>query len=468
MSIILGRWPLIPEERCTVSLPHDAVGNAATDVNAPDTFSERRLQIELTRLASDLLSCTDGKQSTDPFVIYKHIQRLNTDMIDKLPPAFRINSPDLKWDEDLPNLRRQRQMFRISVFGVSCSLLKPMIVTPAAEAQAMNTADQQLIAKLRVALIEASIQMLDSVANLHELMGGKQNRFFLLSFFTLEPAALLGMCLLTLNGYRNDSKQLTTSKGAKNQLSENQRYWEQGRLKLKEALARLRMLSEVSSIARTGLKILENIATQLNKSNSKKRPNEAPHVKTRICPAARLPISPVSEDETAWSQSQIPAASKSTGDVLVTPDAVLFEEPTGLSITPPYSHSDHSRNSSPFDMPESWMMMEKWPDLHQCHGGQSNAVPPANWDFNLFDNDVVNSALMTTASGPSVPWPSYPPSWGLPTTTASADAQTLETQWPLPQTSTEYGSMEPNMNMAMDQNIDWNWIGDDGAMAFGA
>lgn len=107
MCIILGRWPLIPDQRCTVSLPHNAVGNPASDVNAPDTFCERRLQIELTKLASELLSCADGKQPIDPNIIDKHMERLNADLIDKLPPAFRINDPERSWDEDLPNLKRQ-------------------------------------------------------------------------------------------------------------------------------------------------------------------------------------------------------------------------------------------------------------------------------------------------------------------------------------------------------------------------
>ncbi|KAL8734241.1 MAG: hypothetical protein Q9181_003287 [Wetmoreana brouardii] len=466
MCIILGRWPLIPDQRCTVSLPHTAVGNAASDVNAPDTFSERRLQIELTRLASELLSCADGKQSTDPNVIDKHFQRLNTDLVEKLPPAFRIDSPERKWDEDIPNLKRQREMFRISVFGVTCSLLKPIIVAPATGAQAMTAADKKLVAKLRVSLIEASIQMLDSVAKLHELMGGKQNRFFLLSFFTLEPAALLGMCLLALEGHTKDGKQVTSSKNVKGQVSENQRYWDQGRAKMEKGLARLRMLSEVSSIARTGLKILEKITTQLDKkSNSKKRPSEAPHVKTRAPPAPRLPISPVSDGDTARSQFQVPSGKTSAEDVFITPDTVLFQEPTGLSITPPYS--DRSQNSPPFDMPESWMMMGNWADVDQCQGGQSGAVSSATWDFNLFENDVVNPTSMTAASAPAVAWPSYPPTWGLPTAKESADAQALDGTWPLPQTSTDYGGMESSMNMAMDQSIDWNWVGDGGAVAFG-
>lgn len=469
MCIVLGRWPLIPDQRCTVLLPHTTVGNAASDVNAPDTFCERRLQIELTRLALEMLSCTDGKQSMDPEVIDQHIRKLNTDLIDNLPPAFRINNPERRWDEGLPNLKRQREMFRISVFAAICSLLKPIIVGPADGAQAATAPIKKLVVKLKISLIEANIQLLDSVAKLHELMGGKQNRFFLLSFFTLEPAALLGMCLLSLERHGKDGKQVPNFKNAKSQMAENQRYWEQGRMKMEEGRARLSMLSEVSSIARTGLKILETIMAQIDKKKSNKRPNQAPHMKNRLAPAARVPISPASDEDSARSEFYSPSREASAQDVSITPGGVYFEELTGLSITPPYSHSDRSQNSPPFSVPESWLTMGNWADLDQGPGGLGGAMPAVNWDLNLFENDVLNNPpASSTVGGPSLPWPSYPLAWGLPTTKDSADPPLMGgSTWPLPQTSGEYGGMESSMNMAMGQNVDWNWMGDGRIMGFG-
>ncbi|KAI4246683.1 MAG: hypothetical protein LQ352_006330 [Teloschistes flavicans] len=469
MCIVLGRWPLIPDQRCTVLLPHTTVGNAASDVNAPDTFCERRLQIELTRLASEMLSCTDGKQSMDPEIIDQHMRKLNTDLIDKLPPAFRINNPERKWDEGLPNLKRQREMFRISVFATICSLLKPIIVGPAAGAQAATVPIKKLVAKLKISLIEANIQMLDSVAKLHELMGGKQNRFFLLSFFTLEPAALLGMSLLSLEGHGKDGKQVPNLKNAKSQIAENQRYWEKGRMKMEEGRARLKMLSEVSSIARTGLKILETIIAQLDKKTSNKRPNEAPHAKSTVAPAARVPISPVSDEDSARSEFHFPAREASAPHVSTALDGVHLEEAAGLSITPPYSHSERSRNSPPFSMPESWLMMGNWADMEQGPGGQGGAMPSVDWDLNLFETDVLNNhPPASTVGAPSVPWPSYPLAWGLPTTKDSADPSVVGGgSWPLPQTTGEYGGMGASVSMAMGPDVDWNWMGDGRIMGFG-
>lgn len=211
-------------------------------------------------------------------------------------------------------------MFRISLFATKCSLLKPIIVAPVNGAQAVGALDKKLVAKLKLCLIEANIQLLDSVAELHELMGGKQNRYFLLSFFTLEPAALLGMCLLSLEEHTKESKQASSSKSAKGQLADKQRYWEAGRKKMAEGLARLKMLSEVSSIARTGLKILEKLIAQLDKKKTNKRPSEVAHVKTRVAPAARAPISPVSDEDSARLQHRIPSRQTSDNDVFSASD----------------------------------------------------------------------------------------------------------------------------------------------------
>ncbi|KAL8750034.1 MAG: hypothetical protein Q9199_007323, partial [Rusavskia elegans] len=295
MSIILGRWPLIPDQRCTVSLPHAAVGTTAPDINAPDTFCERRLQIQLTKLAAELLSSTDGTQTTDPAIIDKYVKRFYAEMIDTLPAAFRIHDPELKWDHDLPNLKRQREIFRISIFATLCSLLKPLILTPTNKAQAANASGKKLVARLKITLIEAIIELLDSVGRLHTLMGGKQNRFFLLSLFTFHSAALLGMCLLSLESNLKATKQGATPKSTKGQPTDLQHYSEQGRKRMELSITRLSMLSEVSSIARTGLMLLQKIMAKLDDQKSSKALKEAAPqgVKRKAAgptaPGARLP-----------------------------------------------------------------------------------------------------------------------------------------------------------------------------------
>ena len=58
------------------------------------------------------------------------------------------------------------------------------------------------------------MEILDSVGRLRVLMGGKHNRFFLLNFFTLEPAALLGLYLMTPTINPKEGKQGSSAPNA--------------------------------------------------------------------------------------------------------------------------------------------------------------------------------------------------------------------------------------------------------------
>ena len=267
MSVVLGRWPIIPDQQSTVSLPREALGSETLpsdgDENVPSIFCERKLQIQLSTIAAELLSTNNGKPSTDPATISMHIERLNFELIDKLPPAFRFHDTDEKWDDKLPHLKRQREMFRISVFATMCMLLRPMVIMPASQNNALSASDKALVAKHKESLADAAMEMLNSVGKLHTLMGGKQNRFFLLSFFTLEPAALLGIYLLS----SNIDSRLGRQNGCRSATRDQER-WQQGRKAMEESVTRLRLLSEVSSIARTGLKVLTKLFSKIEEMES--------------------------------------------------------------------------------------------------------------------------------------------------------------------------------------------------------
>ncbi|KAL8804035.1 MAG: hypothetical protein Q9182_002826 [Xanthomendoza sp. 2 TL-2023] len=466
----------------------------ATEINAPDTFCERKLQIQLTKLAAELLSPTDGKQSRDPVVIDNHVNRFYAELIDTLPPAFRIHDPELKWDHDLPNLKRQREMFRISIFATLCSVLKPLILTPTDKTQAASASGKKLVARLKTTLIEAIMELLDSVGRLHTLMGGKQNRFFLLSFFTLHPAALLGMCLLSLESNLKVTKQaVTTTEGTTTKGLQPiglAQYSEQGRQRMESSIKRLRMLSEVSSIARTGLLLLEKIMAKLNDQRSNKSLKEAtaPQGIKRKATASgsstRVPISPVSEHGYPTTQTNIPSASTIPTTINTNN---IFDQPSHQSLTPPDSHSDRSHNSPQMEMememgmeiPDTWINLDEWSDGNGNPNPSTNPViqnlansTPANWDLTLFESEFEKTieAQLATFSGPSVQWPCHPQSWALPitntttTTTASAsNVNSAANAWSIPTTATAGHSndmgMGPDAIMAMEQDIDWGWTG---------
>lgn len=452
MSIILGRWPLIPDQRCSVSLPHNTVASLSSDKDAPDTFSERRLQIELTKIASELLSCVDGKQSRDPAVIDKHVKRLNTDLVDRLPPAFRINESNTKWDDDFPNLKRQREMLKISIFATICSLLKPIILAPVDQAPALGNTDEKLATELKRSLIQTTIQMLGSVARLHELMGGKQNRFFLLSFFTLEPAALLGMCLMSMQAGHTGGKQREKSSVTKPQLDDHLDYRELGRERMDEALARLKMLSEVSPIAKTGSEILGLLMTQLD-ARTNKTQKKPPSTKRK-----RTLVLPPNERGSARSRLQTPLNQKPTDTCSADSDAG-FEKSTGCSVTPSDSYSDGSQKSPSIDFGDLSVMTNDWTNMNQNQkqGVTFGAADLGKLNSNLFEAEV---PINTPSVG------QYWPAGSFAQTDVSCNNNFWLPTWTIPPLSAD-GGLGLETNIAMDQALDWSWIEDSGMIDLG-
>ncbi|KAI4288263.1 MAG: hypothetical protein L6R35_002474 [Caloplaca aegaea] len=472
MSIILGRWPLIPDQRCTVSLPHAAISTTAPGTNAPDTFCERRLQVQLAKLAAELLSSTDGNQATDPAMIDKNVKRFHAEMIDTLPAAFRVHNPELKWDHDLPNLARQREILRISIFATLCSMLKPLILTAKNKERADNASNKKVVAQLRIKLLESIIELLDSVGRLHALMGGKQNRFFLLSFFTFHSAALLGMCLLSLESNLEATRQGTTPKNPKGQPADLQNYFEQGRKSMETSMTRLKILSEVSSIARTGLMLLQNIMAKLDDQKSSKAvkavASQGVKRKATNPVAPSHPPSPVSE-QGSTTQVQFPGgatevAQPTFSNVMDTSNT--FDQAVNPSLTPPSSHSDRSPHSPQMDLPDAWMSLDNWTDVNANQAMQGIGV--GDWEMSLFESPFEKSmnAGLGTFNDPSVQWPSHPQSWGIANNTTgqaptnSMMDNSMTNTWSMPPTvassTAQYDIAGANAIVAIDSDIDWS------------
>lgn len=318
MSITLGRWPLIPDQICTVTLPEEDLGTETLfdgdEDRPPSVFCERNLQIQLSKIGIDILQSNDGKPSPDPNVISANMEKIKTELLDKLPPAFRIADAEEKWDKKVPHLKRKREMFRISVFACICMLLRPMMIV---ETQPLSPSDRVLVAKHRLTLADAAMEMLESVGRLHMLMGGKESRFFPLSFFTLEPATILGMCLMSPNGNSKSSKPGSMSaKGSTSLLAHaDQDRWQRAYKSLQDAAARLQLLSEVSSIARTGLKVLRRLMSRVDRTRFGDRQIRGGQIATGLAAQQPLPSyhpsdSPISESCESSLYSGVSTASR--------------------------------------------------------------------------------------------------------------------------------------------------------------
>lgn len=488
MSIVLGRWPLIPEKRCNVSLPRDSFRNTNSDINSPSVFCERNLQIRLSMIASEVLVADCGKSSTDPVTVESSAKRLQEELIDTLPPAFRLVDADESWDDQLPGLKRQREMFRISVYATISSLHRPFILMPAARLRTFTPAEKTLIAKHRATLIDATMNLLDAIGRLHELMGGKQNRFFLLSFFTLEPAALLAIYWLSFDASAiNHSPRRKTSNAGKNctdamlsygglEVVSEQR-WNESCKRIEEALARLTLLSEVSPIAKSGLKVLNKLVRRVEEKDWVKVWKQKPEQENGS--GARIP-----EEVRSWQANGLEAFSYNLPEALLPSLSGSSKPSTGTELTNTDNPNPHHSYVSPTTGRDS-------PDSISLESTSGSSVS-TNYRFNpsgaslsfpslnpTLANPITASELPvsdrtgfldglppfiptvtsgtenpnTNASSFSTFWPSYPYNWSLP------DGAHAQKETPM---SADLGlDIETYDPTVPGMDLDWGWMGDD-------
>ena len=276
LSLVLDRIPCIADNDCSVTFPKMRLIVGTDDPRAPDVSQERVLQARLIKLWYSMNSPAKPQPPTyDPALVEENYEKLRQEFISKLPDAFAFENPNTQWDEQMPMLVRQRYMLHISVLVILCQLLRPLLRLTIPEIQAMPQYKRNLVLTHRGHLVHAASSLLDSVSGLHEIMGGNQTRYFLLSFYTFEPAMLLGMHLLSVDLALKTLTQARTS-------SEPNRLWKtpiafeaashihadsssirQCQSYMRKALERLQMLCEVSIIATVGTQTLGKMIEQV-------------------------------------------------------------------------------------------------------------------------------------------------------------------------------------------------------------
>ncbi|MCJ1249679.1 hypothetical protein MMC30_006905 [Trapelia coarctata] len=284
LSIVLDRLPYISDELCTVELPKMRLVPDIGDDDAPEVFTERALQVRLMRIFDSMTQSMKAMQVPyDPILIEEQYEEIRHEYISTLPPAFDINNPELKWDVKLPMLARQRLMLRISVFIVLCQLFRPLLRLAAEQLEGMPSYKLDLILKHRSRLVDAAFSVLDNIYRLHDSMGGKESRFFFLGFYTFEPAMILAMHLLSLE---STHKAMSDAQALNERDSPCQLAWFKGspsgsglpapdvaqcRLRIQNALERLKMLGEGNAIAKLGACKLREVIVKIE---AQPRPTE--------------------------------------------------------------------------------------------------------------------------------------------------------------------------------------------------
>ena len=269
--------------------------NAVSDSpNAPDVCLERTLSARLIKLWYSIRPAAPNQAIIyDPAIVEEHYEKLHHDFIVQLPPAFAFENPDTQWDHKLPMLPRQRHMLRISVLVILCQLLRPLLQLSQPCIRAMPQYKRNLLLTHRGHLVHVATSLLSSVSTLHELMGGNQTRYFLVSFYTFEPAMLLGMHLLSVDLALETLREVKSSKEldslwntpvaveAASSIYANQPSIQSCRDYINSAARKLEMLCEVNVIATTGLRALKNMMSRLDRTaEGNKLSSEIPNLRS--------------------------------------------------------------------------------------------------------------------------------------------------------------------------------------------
>ena len=265
----------------------DAVSD---DADAPHVTMERILSSRLIQFWFSIRPVTPNQESAyDPAYVEELYEKLCQEYVARLPPAFAFEDPDTRWDQKLPVLPRQRLMLRISVLVIVCQLFRPLLLLDLVQIRAMPQYKRSLVLSQRGQLVNTANSLLDSVSSLHDLMGGVQTRYFLISFYTFEPAVILGMHIMSVNlaaealreaqsSSRESSNRLWSSPAAAfeavDRIHADQSSIERCRRYIKNAYEKLDMLKEVNIIAMTGVRELGHMLARLDGAAARNEEND--------------------------------------------------------------------------------------------------------------------------------------------------------------------------------------------------
>ncbi|KAB8291219.1 hypothetical protein EYC80_009906 [Monilinia laxa] len=252
--LIAGNWPEMHLK--------DADENGESD--APDPFTERLLQARL----ADFWRGIGSMQSSEYNIVVaeERYDKFCREYLSKLPPTFALK-PNKDLDSRFPKLPLQRELLHIAIYDSLCWNFRPLLLRKPL-AQSLPPYKRVLLISQKKGLAVAALHVLESVKQLHAMLGGCHTRFTRLIFSTFEAAVLLVyLCIDPMFPEEcHDITRLDADSTKMDPLLEKINCVT--RLMcvkaVQGALDRLRMLAEVSNMA----DVAANTLTQLAKKTS--------------------------------------------------------------------------------------------------------------------------------------------------------------------------------------------------------
>ncbi|PGH11770.1 hypothetical protein AJ79_04671 [Helicocarpus griseus UAMH5409] len=266
MSVLQGHWPLIPDVYCDVDLPRDALPAAPSVPGAPTPFTDRIIQMRLSRLLSAQNAREERKSKVpNPASILATADTINTEIVSTLPAPYRLSDFDEQFDAILPSIPLKREQLRVVIIGALATAHRPFtgLLHEPNFTDLSSAKEQKTAFKLQRNLIEYSMDIIQSTIRLADMLPGGSKRLFLINLVALESSVVLGLCLRGLR--RNRRAYVHLSRQGLAALTENSDLENPANAVFLEALNLLNDLSNYSEIAAKGSQIVRSLYQKLQR-----------------------------------------------------------------------------------------------------------------------------------------------------------------------------------------------------------
>jgi len=253
MSTFLGRWPLIPETYCDVGLPKDSLQAITTAPYLLTPYTDRLLHIQATRLMTIIMASPKwNTEKRDAEAVLRYSKHFQEELVDQLPPAYRLTDPDTSWDAALPSISRKREHLKANIYGIFAGLHRAFI-DPYNNELSQTAAQLELAKSHHITLANACCETIYSIIRLHKLMDGSALQAFFIPMTLIEASAILGMSLLSARPQMVGLLQRMATGNVHWNPEMQQRLYDS----FQDGLSLLAVLARSSKIARKGVKILK-------------------------------------------------------------------------------------------------------------------------------------------------------------------------------------------------------------------
>ncbi|KAI0103932.1 hypothetical protein GGR51DRAFT_561312 [Nemania sp. FL0031] len=240
--------------------------DADSGLGAPDEYMERTLQ---ARMATFWRYVHSSRGEEYDMVIAEEIyEQFCTEFIVTLPPSFALK-PNQAWDKRHKKLPLLRQLLHISIFDWLCWHFRPLLLHRLDNGQKNQPYKRLLLSSQKRSLAVAALQVLCSVGTLHRLLGGSHTRFTGIITPTFEAAVILA-CLYLDPNFPDDNNLHASEISVEESTSNDPLHMHFAKVTrpicfqvVQDALGRLRMLAEVSSVAEVGAQSLGQLMEKM-------------------------------------------------------------------------------------------------------------------------------------------------------------------------------------------------------------